>query len=69
MRVNADAAGHGVDDHPWKVPYLPVDPKDIGRSYEARCRRGRSPRLSPRIADQRNRSSTVATVEMITMIV
>ena len=35
MRVEAEAAGHGVDDHPWEVPYLPVDPKDIGRTYEA----------------------------------
>ncbi|MBC6446942.1 2-isopropylmalate synthase [Actinokineospora xionganensis] len=35
MRVDADAAGVGVDDHPWEVPYLPIDPKDIGRSYEA----------------------------------
>lgn len=22
-------------DQPWDVPYLPIDPKDIGRSYEA----------------------------------
>lgn len=22
-------------DEPWEVPYLPIDPKDIGRSYEA----------------------------------
>ncbi|SDJ23931.1 2-isopropylmalate synthase [Actinokineospora alba] len=35
MRADADAAGVGVDDHPWEVPYLPIDPKDIGRSYEA----------------------------------
>ena len=31
----AAEAGHDVDDHPWEVPYLPVDPKDIGRTYEA----------------------------------
>jgi 2-isopropylmalate synthase len=24
-----------VDDYPWGVPYLPIDPKDVGRSYEA----------------------------------
>ncbi|MDN5915500.1 MAG: 2-isopropylmalate synthase [Pseudonocardia sp.] len=35
MRVDAAAAGHDVDDHPWEVPYLPVDPRDIGRTYEA----------------------------------
>ncbi len=35
MRAAADAAGTGVEDQPWEVPYLPVDPKDIGRSYEA----------------------------------
>ncbi|MCF7551653.1 MULTISPECIES: 2-isopropylmalate synthase [Pseudonocardia] len=35
MRADAEAAGHEVDEHPWEVPYLPVDPKDIGRTYEA----------------------------------
>ncbi len=35
MRAEAAEAGHPVDDHPWEVPYLPVDPKDIGRTYEA----------------------------------
>jgi 2-isopropylmalate synthase len=35
MRAAATEAGTDVDDHPWEVPYLPVDPKDIGRSYEA----------------------------------
>ena len=24
-----------VRDAPWAVPYLPIDPKDVGRSYEA----------------------------------
>ena len=24
-----------VDDFTWEVPYLPIDPKDVGRSYEA----------------------------------
>jgi 2-isopropylmalate synthase len=29
------AAGKDVDDFTWAVPYLPIDPKDVGRSYEA----------------------------------
>ncbi|MGC5029276.1 2-isopropylmalate synthase [Micromonospora sp. DT229] len=35
--LNADAAAAGVpvDDFTWAVPYLPIDPKDLGRSYEA----------------------------------
>ncbi len=24
-----------VDEQPWAVPYLPIDPKDVGRTYEA----------------------------------
>ncbi|MFJ6214648.1 2-isopropylmalate synthase [Streptomyces sp. NPDC092296] len=35
LEVDAAAAGHSVDQHPWGVPYLPIDPKDVGRSYEA----------------------------------
>ncbi|MEC5198422.1 2-isopropylmalate synthase [Arthrobacter sp. PL16] len=35
MERDAAEAGVGVDDLPWAVPYLPIDPKDIGRSYEA----------------------------------
>ncbi len=35
MAADADAQGVGVDDLVWAVPYLPVDPKDLGRSYEA----------------------------------
>lgn len=35
MEVDAKAAGTDVDGIPWAVPYLPIDPKDIGRSYEA----------------------------------
>ncbi|NIH86679.1 2-isopropylmalate synthase [Amycolatopsis granulosa] len=31
----AEKAGVGVDEFPWEVPYLPIDPKDVGRSYEA----------------------------------
>ena len=32
---DAKAAGKHVDDFTWAVPYLPIDPKDVGRSYEA----------------------------------
>ncbi len=35
LERDAAAAGHHVDAHPWAVPYLPIDPKDVGRSYEA----------------------------------
>ncbi|HVV22338.1 MAG TPA: 2-isopropylmalate synthase [Pseudonocardiaceae bacterium] len=35
LKDAADRAGHPVEDHPWEVPYLPVDPKDVGRTYEA----------------------------------
>ncbi|GAA5163155.1 MULTISPECIES: 2-isopropylmalate synthase [Amycolatopsis] len=31
----AEKAGVPVDEFPWEVPYLPIDPKDVGRSYEA----------------------------------
>jgi 2-isopropylmalate synthase len=35
MKADAVEAGVDVDEMPWEVPYLPVDPKDIGRTYEA----------------------------------
>ncbi len=35
LETDANAAGVPVDDFTWAVPYLPIDPKDIGRSYEA----------------------------------
>jgi 2-isopropylmalate synthase len=35
MESDAAASGVTVDDLQWAVPYLPVDPKDLGRSYEA----------------------------------
>lgn len=35
LQRNADAAGIPMDDVPWAVPYLPIDPQDLGRSYEA----------------------------------
>jgi 2-isopropylmalate synthase len=31
----AEADGVPVSDAVWEVPYLPIDPKDVGRSYEA----------------------------------
>lgn len=33
FKARADA-GNGPDD-PWQLPYLPLDPADIGRTYEA----------------------------------
>jgi 2-isopropylmalate synthase len=35
MEAEAAARGTTVDDIEWAVPYLPIDPKDVGRSYEA----------------------------------
>ncbi|GAA5070041.1 2-isopropylmalate synthase [Streptomyces sp. SID10815] len=35
MEADATAKGVTVDDIEWAVPYLPIDPKDVGRSYEA----------------------------------
>ncbi len=35
MEAKATAAGKDINDIPWAVPYLPIDPQDIGRSYEA----------------------------------
>ena len=35
MKVSADDADSDVDDMLWQVPYLPIDPKDVGRTYEA----------------------------------
>jgi 2-isopropylmalate synthase len=35
MERDAAAAGVPVADFRWAVPYLPIDPKDVGRSYEA----------------------------------
>jgi 2-isopropylmalate synthase len=35
LERDAKAAGKHVDEFTWAVPYLPIDPKDIGRSYEA----------------------------------
>ncbi|WZH36369.1 MAG: 2-isopropylmalate synthase [Microbacterium enclense] len=35
MEARAEAEGKSIDDIEWAVPYLPIDPKDLGRSYEA----------------------------------
>ncbi|GAA4679739.1 2-isopropylmalate synthase [Streptomyces chumphonensis] len=35
MEAAAAEAGTTVDEIPWTVPYLPIDPKDVGRTYEA----------------------------------
>ena len=35
MKSHADDVGSDVDDLLWQVPYLPIDPKDVGRTYEA----------------------------------
>jgi 2-isopropylmalate synthase len=35
MEAEAKTKGVTVDDIEWAVPYLPIDPKDVGRSYEA----------------------------------
>ncbi len=35
LQRDADDAGVPVGEYPWEAPYLPIDPKDVGRSYEA----------------------------------
>ena len=35
LERDADAAGVALEKYQWAVPYLPIDPKDIGRTYEA----------------------------------
>lgn len=35
MEARAESAGKEINDIVWGVPYLPIDPKDVGRSYEA----------------------------------
>src|SRR2546429_7915054 len=35
LRRDADEAGIELDAFTWAVPYLPIDPKDVGRTYEA----------------------------------
>jgi 2-isopropylmalate synthase len=33
--AEATSAGVAVERYTWGVPYLPIDPKDVGRTYEA----------------------------------
>jgi 2-isopropylmalate synthase len=35
LERDAGEAGVPVEDFTWGVPYLPIDPMDVGRSYEA----------------------------------
>jgi len=35
LAKDAAEAGSDVEDVEWAVPYLPIDPKDVGRTYEA----------------------------------
>ncbi|MFI6759330.1 2-isopropylmalate synthase [Micromonospora sp. NPDC050417] len=35
LDADARAAGVPIDEYTWGVPYLPIDPKDVGRTYEA----------------------------------
>ena len=32
---SGEAAGGASADAPWRVPYLPIDPQDIGRTYDS----------------------------------
>ncbi|GGC75579.1 2-isopropylmalate synthase [Hoyosella rhizosphaerae] len=35
MGDDAQHYGKSIDEITWQVPYLPIDPKDVGRTYEA----------------------------------
>ena len=35
MKADSQAAGVDVNAFRWEVPYLPIDPQDLGRTYEA----------------------------------
>jgi 2-isopropylmalate synthase len=35
FEAGAAAAGIPASEHQWDLPYLPIDPHDVGRSYEA----------------------------------
>jgi 2-isopropylmalate synthase len=35
LERQAAAVGREVSELPWQMPYLPIDPKDVGRTYEA----------------------------------
>jgi 2-isopropylmalate synthase len=35
LERRATEAGRPLNELPWDMPYLPIDPKDVGRTYEA----------------------------------
>jgi 2-isopropylmalate synthase len=35
FEAEVEAVGDNPADHQWDLPYLPIDPHDVGRSYEA----------------------------------
>ncbi|MFI5528215.1 2-isopropylmalate synthase [Kitasatospora sp. NPDC051853] len=35
LAEQAAAEGRPADELPWRMPYLPIDPQDVGRDYEA----------------------------------
>jgi 2-isopropylmalate synthase len=35
LERDAAEAGVPVEEHRWALPYLPIDPRDVGRTYEA----------------------------------
>lgn len=35
MKADSQSAGVDVNSFRWEVPYLPIDPQDLGRTYEA----------------------------------
>jgi 2-isopropylmalate synthase len=35
LQHSAEQAGRPAGEMPWQMPYLPIDPRDVGRSYEA----------------------------------
>jgi 2-isopropylmalate synthase len=35
LEVAASETGRPVSEMPWEAPYLPIDPHDVGRTYEA----------------------------------
>ena len=35
MKADSEAAGMDINSFRWEVPYLPIDPQDVGRTYEA----------------------------------
>ena len=58
-KADADAADSDVDDILWQVPYPPIDPKDVGRTYEAVIRVNSAVRQGRRRLHHENRSRLV----------